>query len=41
MNRATGLMLLLLGVLVGLEARAQQFEVKTHTLKNGMKILVQ
>src|SRR4030095_4446259 len=41
MNRSTALMILLLGVLVGPDVRAQQFEVKTHTLKNGMKILVQ
>jgi zinc protease len=41
MNRSIALMILLLGVLVGPDVRAQQFEVKTHTLKNGMKILVQ
>jgi zinc protease len=34
------LTLLLLATFAG-DARAQRFEVKTHTLKNGMKILVQ
>jgi len=32
--------LLFLATFVG-DARAQRFEVKRHTLKNGMKILVQ
>ena len=41
MNRSAVLTILLLSVLVGLDVRAQQFDVKTHTLKNGMKILVQ
>ena len=33
--------LLLIALLLPATALAQQFEVKTHTLKNGMKILVQ
>jgi zinc protease len=41
MNRSTALIILLLSVLIAPEVRAQQFDVKTHTLKNGMKILVQ
>jgi hypothetical protein len=31
----------LLLVIATLSAQAQTFDVKTHTLKNGMKILVQ
>jgi zinc protease len=41
MNRSTALIILLLSVLIAPEVRAQEFDVKTHTLKNGMKILVQ
>jgi len=42
MNRVMSVSLaLLLFASLALEARAQQLEVKTHTLKNGMKILVQ
>ena len=41
MKRSIALTFLLLSVLFGSEGRAQQFDVKAHTLKNGMKILVQ
>jgi len=41
MNRSIASTVLLLSILVGPDTRAQQFDVKTHTLKNGMKILVQ
>ena len=41
MKRSIALMIVLLSVLVAPEVRAQLFDVKTHTLKNGMKILVQ
>ena len=41
MNRSIVLTILLFSTLVPTDARAQQFDVKTHALKNGMKILVQ
>jgi zinc protease len=41
MNRSSVLTILLLSVFVAPDIRAQQFDVKTHTLKNGLKILVQ
>ena len=41
MKRSIVLTILLFSTLVLADARAQQFDVKTHTLKNGMKILVQ
>jgi len=40
MNRSIAPTILLLSVLVGPDVRAQEFDVKTHTLKNGLKILV-
>lgn len=41
MKHSHALPLLLLSLLFGTDALAQRFDVKTHTLKNGMKILVQ
>jgi zinc protease len=40
LSRTAGVALALL-LCLAFEARSQSFEVKTHTLKNGMKILVQ
>jgi len=42
MRQATGLLLLLtLLISAGVSAQAQQFNIRTHTLKNGMKIIVE
>ena len=41
MKPSIALTTLLISVLVGPDGQAQQFDVKTHMLKNGMKILVQ
>jgi zinc protease len=42
MRPATGLLLLLTVIFAtGVPAQAQQFNIRTHTLKNGMKIIVE